>query len=260
MLIGLGGFLTVFMIISVALVIFAAGEDDGDFVTEDIGNSLEKANAVAEYADERLEAAALGKPLPRPPAILADQRDLRFTLLMTGISQVFIGALVLLVTRTSPREFARITGLDRINLARIWLVVGLVVAAYVAVFLYSLAAAASGISWLEPDSTVPQGVTREDSTLAITAVITLIGAPLTEEMFFRGLIFGGLVRWGFWPAALAAGGLFSLVHFDPGSLLPFLGIGMLLCWVYWRRRSLWDAVAFHFIFNATSFLLMVAIS
>jgi membrane protease YdiL (CAAX protease family) len=178
---------------------------------------------------------------------------------MTAVSQVFIGALVLLVTRTSPRRFAEVTGLSRISLGRLWVVAGLVVLSYIGVFLYSLLAAASGVSWLEPDSSVPQAVTREDSTLALTGLVTLLGAPLTEEMFFRGLVFSGLIRWGFWPAALVAGGLFSVVHFDPGSFLPFLGIGVILCWVYWRRKSLWDAVAFHFIFNATSFALMVAL-
>jgi membrane protease YdiL (CAAX protease family) len=254
---GIGGFIGVFFIISAAIALFAAGEDN--FVTDDIGNALEKANAVADYADERLRAAATGEPLPRPPAILADQRDLRFTLAMTAVSQVFIGALVLLVTKTSPRSFANATGLGRINLGRLWVVAGLVVLSYIAVFLYSLAATASGISWLEPDSAVPQAVTRDDATLALTGAVTLLGAPLTEEMFFRGLVFGGLVRWGFWPAALVAGSLFSLVHFDLGSLLPFMGIGVMLCWVYWRRKSLWDAVAFHFIFNATSFALMVAL-
>ncbi len=247
------------MVISVAIVLFAESEGDGEFITEDIGNSLEKANSVAEYADKRLKAAAEAAPLPKPPAILADQQHLRFAMVMTAVSQVFSAALVLLVTRTSPREFARISGLSAIKVSRVPLICGLVVLTYIGVFIYSLAAAASGISWLQPDSTVPQAVTREDSTLFITGIVTLIGAPLTEEIFFRGLIFGGLLRWGFWPAALISGFLFSGVHFDPGSLLPFMGIGVLLAWVYWRRRSLWDAVLFHFIFNATSFALMLAL-
>jgi membrane protease YdiL (CAAX protease family) len=247
-----------FFVISLAIVLFALGEDE--FVTEDIGNSLEKANAVAKYAELRLEAAAQGKPLPKPPTILANQEHLRFAMVMTGVSQVFVAALVLLVTRHGIADFARVTGLSRIKLLRVWLIVGLVILSYVGVFIYSLAAAATGISWLEPDSTVPQAVTREQSTLVLTGLVTLIGAPLSEEMFFRGLIFGGLLRWGFWPAALVSGFLFSGVHFDPGSLLPFMGIGVLLAWVYWRRRSLWDAVLFHFIFNATSFALMLAIS
>ena len=52
--------------------------------------------------------------------------------------------------------------------------------------------------------------------------------------------------------------MFSLVHFDPGSFIPFVGIALLIGWIYWRRGSLWDSIAFHFLFNATSFAIMAA--
>jgi membrane protease YdiL (CAAX protease family) len=246
------------MVISFAIAIFAAGEDD--FATDDIGDAFEKLSAVAQYADQRLEAAAESAPIPETPRILADQRDLRFTLVLTGVSQLFVAALVILVARQGVGGFFRSVRMDEIHPLRWWLILGTVTAAYLGTFLYSIAATATGISWLEPQSTVPPGVTRETSTLVITALVTLVGAPISEEMFFRGLIFGGLARWGFWPAALVAGTMFSLVHFDPGSFIPFVGIGMLICWVYWRRKSLWDAVAFHFMFNALSFAFMVALS
>jgi membrane protease YdiL (CAAX protease family) len=54
--------------------------------------------------------------------------------------------------------------------------------------------------------------------------------------------------------------MFSLVHFDPGSVLPFFGIGVLMAWLFWRRGSLWDAIMFHFLFNLLSFSILVAIS
>jgi membrane protease YdiL (CAAX protease family) len=199
-------------------------------------------------------------PFPPAPRILVNQEDLQFALVMTLVSQVFLAALVVLVARQGLRGFIERTRLGDINFGRVWLILGCVVAAYVSLFLYSLGAAATGISWLEPNSTVPDGVTRDDFTLTLTGLVTLIGAPVSEEFFFRGLVFGGLLRWGFWPAALLSGFMFSLVHFDPGSLLPFIAIAVLICWIYWRRGSLWDAVAFHFFFNATSFSIMVAIS
>ena len=258
MLIGLGAFIALFVVISVAIVAYAAGQED--FATEDIGDSFEKANAVATYADAHLKSAVEGVRAPEMPTILANQRDLRFALVLTGVSQVFLVALVLLVTRHGIRDFMRVTNMDQFHWSRLGLISGAVVAAYVGTYIYSIAAAATGISWLEPQSTVPPGVTRETSTLVITGIVTLIGAPISEELFFRGLVFGGLSRWGFWPAALCAGTMFSLVHFDPGSFLPFIGIGVLICWVYWRRKSLWDAIAFHVTFNAISFALMVAIS
>lgn len=229
-----------------------------DFSTADVGNAFERAQEVGHYGVQRLDAAANGVKLPAPPIILAKQRDLQFSLLVTAGSQVVLLGIVLYATRQKISAFIAAVGLNRIQLGRIWLIFGIVLLVYGALFLYSLAAAATGISWLEPNSTVPSGVIRSDLTLSITGLVALVGAPISEECFFRGLVFGGLLKWGFWPAALISGTAFSMVHFDPGSLVPFIGIGMVLAWVYWRRGSLWDSMAFHFLFNATSFVLLVA--
>jgi membrane protease YdiL (CAAX protease family) len=77
-------------------------------------------------------------------------------------------------------------------------------------------------------------------------------------VFFRGLVFGGLTRWGFWPAALLSGVLFAGVHFDPGSVIPFTALGVVMAWLFWSRRCLWDNVLFHVMFNGTSFAILLA--
>ena len=249
----------VFLISGIGVVIYAAGQDGGTR-TDDIGDALEKANAVAEYADERLRDAAAGQDLPEPPQILANQDVLRAGLLVTLVSQVLIFAVVGIASKQTFRGLVEHLGLNRFGWGRIWLVGGCVLGAYVGTYIYSIAADATGISWLEPESTVPWAITREDLTLSIAAVVTVLGAPFSEELFFRGLVFSGLLRWGFWPAASLSALMFSMVHFDPGSLIPFFGIGVLMAWLYWRRGSLWDAILFHFLFNSLSFSILVAIS
>ena len=53
-----------------------------------------------------------------------------------------------------------------------------------------------------------------------------ITAPLAEEIFFRGFIFGGLRRYmNLATAGAISGFLFALAHGDPGLILPFWGIG-----------------------------------
>jgi membrane protease YdiL (CAAX protease family) len=76
-------------------------------------------------------------------------------------------------------------------------------------------------------------------------------------LFFRGLVFTGLLRWGFLPAAVASAGLFTLAHLDAGSIIPFFFVGMTMAWLYWSRGNLWDGIAFHVMFNTTSFLLLL---
>lgn len=242
-----------------AVVLYAATQDGGNR-TDDIGDALEKANAVAVYADQRLDAAARGAELPVPPDMVANQDLLVAGLLVTLLSQVLLFALVGLVSRQTFRGLVEALGLNHFGWGRVWLVGACVLAAYVGTYFYSIAADATGVSWLEPESTVPWAITREDLTLSVAAVVTIIGAPISEEMFFRGLVFSGLLRWGFWPAAALSGFMFSSVHFDPGSLLPFMGIGMLMAWLYRRRGSLWDAILFHFLFNLLSFSILVAMS
>jgi membrane protease YdiL (CAAX protease family) len=82
-------------------------------------------------------------------------------------------------------------------------------------------------------------------------------APLAEEFFFRGFVFGVLrekigIAWG----ALATGIVFGVVHVA-GSPIETIGVliilGVLLCLLYQKTGSLLPCVALHSINNAISF-------
>ena len=130
--------------------------------------------------------------------------------------------------------------------------------AYLMVIAYAAVMTALDIEALQPEPTVGAEVVRERLSLILTGVALVAVAPVAEEVFYRGLVFGGLQRWGFWPAAVISGLIFSGVHLDPGSLIPFFIIGVTLAWLFWRRGNLWESVAFHVLFNAISFSLLVA--
>jgi membrane protease YdiL (CAAX protease family) len=229
-----------------------------DLQTTDVGDVFEKVGRVAEYGSERLQAARAGQPLPSPPKLLADQSAIQLGLAATLLSQVATLAIVGIGSRLSFRDLAHAVGLDRPSFRGAWRPALAVVAGYVGVILYSVAAEATGIDLLEPESTVPTEIVRDDLTMSMAAVVVVLGAPFSEELFFRGFVFSGLLKWGFWAAAPLSGAAFSLFHFDPGSFIPFTLIGMLMAWLYYSRGSLWDAIFFHFLFNATSFVLLAA--
>jgi membrane protease YdiL (CAAX protease family) len=256
-LVGLAGFLIVFMLANLVVVIVAVTNTDG-FEPEDVGNAFKKADVVATYADQRLQAAAQGNPLPSPPRILASQTALQIGFVATLATQVLLFGVVGVSSKQTFRGLVQALGLNRFYPGRIWLVFGGVFLAYLGTAAYSLLMHALNISWLEPNSTVPTEIARNNFTLSVAAVVTLIGAPISEELFFRGFMFSGLSKWGFWPAALTSGLMFAAVHFDPGSLIPFIGIAVLMCWLYSRRGCLWDSILFHFAFNALSFSFLVA--
>ena len=81
-------------------------------------------------------------------------------------------------------------------------------------------------------------------------------APFSEELFFRGLIFGSLAQR--MPAAVAAGAsalLFALLH-GIGVIAPIFVLGLGLASVSPRTGSLWASLLTHPLVNTVSLTLL----
>jgi len=106
------------------------------------------------------------------------------------------------------------------------------------------------------------GVTKSTAALVAAAVFVCVLAPMAEEFFFRGFLFGVLRRWritiggrelGPWVAAVIVGILFGLAHTGSASsqyLVPLGFLGFVLCLVRWRTGSLYPCMALHSVNNA----------
>lgn len=119
---------------------------------------------------------------------------------------------------------------------------------------------------LHPDQ---EDITRElgygESTLGSVAAGLLIVAvaPLSEEVFFRGLLFRGLR--GALPLAAAAAisaaiwGLFHYTGSDSWPVVLQLAVfGVILAWLYERTGSLWPPIVLHLFNNALAFTILTA--
>ena len=112
----------------------------------------------------------------------------------------------------------------------------------------------------EPDQQeLTRDLAEEESLAALVGYGVLLAfvAPLTEEFFFRGFVFGVLrERVGVVGGALATGLVFGLVHVA-GSPIETVGVliilGVLLCALYQRTGSLLPCIALHSLNNAISF-------
>ncbi len=138
----------------------------------------------------------------------------------------------------------------------------LVIGGLAIVYAYFGALAAAGV---EPDTDLPGQAFHNAGPIAILAVLSLGFAPVMEEIFFRGFIFGGLRgRWGTVPAALAAGFLFGLAHLgNPGTiyvLVPIGLVGAMFALGYAYSGSLLPSMMAHFLFNLVSFSIGLATS
>jgi membrane protease YdiL (CAAX protease family) len=106
------------------------------------------------------------------------------------------------------------------------------------------------------------GVTKSTAALVAATVFVCVLAPMAEEFFFRGFLFGVLRRWritlgghqlGPWVAAVIVGILFGLAHTGSASsqyLVPLGFLGFVLCIVRWRTGSLYPCMALHSVNNA----------
>ncbi len=90
---------------------------------------------------------------------------------------------------------------------------------------------------------------RRDPVL--TAVALVVVAPLTEELFFRGLLLRGFLhRYSSTAAILLSAFFFALAHITPNQLLTAWVGGIFLGWLRVRSGSLWPPVVAHALVNA----------
>ena len=99
------------------------------------------------------------------------------------------------------------------------------------------------------------------SSAILTSLDAVVGAPVVEEIIFRGLLFAGLFsRWGFWPGALGSSIVFASVHgYELEGSISVLTTGIFLCWLYARTGRLWAPMLAHGLLNAIVVLPQFAI-
>jgi membrane protease YdiL (CAAX protease family) len=90
--------------------------------------------------------------------------------------------------------------------------------------------------------------------VGLFAFTVCVGAPIVEEIAFRGYLFAALTRWrGPWPAAVLSGLLFGAAHaavYPPELLPPLAVFGVVLAMVFWFTGSLLPCIALHALNNA----------
>jgi hypothetical protein len=114
--------------------------------------------------------------------------------------------------------------------------------------------------------------------IVLAGLVALVGAPIVEELTFRGLIFRALrdrterpsffdPPWihGFVPAVVVSSALFALAHYVAGPwedttllVVVMLFVGAVLANLYERRGNIVACIAAHAAFNVVGFVWIVA--
>ena len=130
-----------------------------------------------------------------------------------------------------------------------------------------LAAIASAITQhFVPDLSSAAGdagdrLVSESSRFAVVlfALLVMVGAPIVEELFFRGLLFGALRKRGLGVAlsVLISGVVFAGFHFEPLRFFVLLPIGLILGAVRAKTGSTGSSMVAHALVNAPGALLFL---
>jgi membrane protease YdiL (CAAX protease family) len=108
-----------------------------------------------------------------------------------------------------------------------------------------------------PNPVVQWVMSGNDTVLLLVFLMVTVLAPVFEEIFFRGALYGALrERLGVTLAILVAAAAFAIVHPFPGGFLPIFAIGAVFSVLYETRKSLVPSMVAHALYNGTMFVAM----
>ena len=175
-----------------------------------------------------------------------------------GSTALLIIAAVWCVIRLKQRQPWRAIGLDRRTAVDniLWslpIALGVVSGLTLSVLVVRLSLTGTHYAPSESSRTVWHG--ELSGFLAALAVTGVVG-PIAEELFFRGLVHGPLLRrFGPRSAAVVSGVLWSTGHYSGASIESAVGmslrLGLGICYAeaYRRRESLLPTLTFHVVGN-----------
>ncbi|MDH4129549.1 MAG: CPBP family intramembrane metalloprotease [Spirochaetota bacterium] len=89
-------------------------------------------------------------------------------------------------------------------------------------------------------------------------ILSIIIAPIFEEIIFRGVLFRVLqTKLGFMHAALISSILFGLVHFNILTFFPIATLGFILAWTYQKSNSIISPIITHALWNSFSLIKVI---
>jgi len=107
-----------------------------------------------------------------------------------------------------------------------------------------------------------EAVTRtDDPGWILLALAVVVGAPIVEELVFRGFLWEVAERAVSIPVVwITSSALFALYHLDPLHVLTVFPIGLYLGYLRWMSGSIWPGIVAHGVNNGLALVLTLWLS
>lgn len=101
------------------------------------------------------------------------------------------------------------------------------------------------------------GMLRVMGSFWLTFALTVVVAPIVEELIFRGVLFPAIKRrYGLIFGVVVSSLIFTLVHVNPIQMISVLPLGIYLAVMYQRTGSIYPGMILHATWNL--FVLLIA--
>jgi len=94
--------------------------------------------------------------------------------------------------------------------------------------------------------------------VVLLAVVVIVGAPIVEEIVYRGVVQPGLVAsWGRTAGIVVTAALFAAIHMQPVEFPGLFAFALVLGWARHSTGTIGMSIVTHMAFNATGLVLVV---
>jgi CAAX protease family protein len=94
----------------------------------------------------------------------------------------------------------------------------------------------------------------------VLGIITMLLAPVAEEVLFRGILYPWLKQAGFPRLALwGTTILFAAIHFNLATFIPLAALALVLALLYDRMDNLLAPITAHALFNGVNFAMLYSL-
>jgi len=94
--------------------------------------------------------------------------------------------------------------------------------------------------------------------LIVLGLVVIVGAPVVEEIVYRGVVQPGLVTsWGRTAGIVVTAALFAAIHMQPIEFPGLFAFALVLGWARHSTGTIGMSIVTHMAFNATGLVLVV---